>query len=115
VEERGYAAADYLLAMSRIYQRGRHQGHAAQLLLSGVTRRLQTMLHMPRTTPASELQAGLLARHQDELAREWVELQGRRKDDLKDFELLQLAQAATRLRQRLHAQPIPSDPPDRTS
>ncbi len=115
VEERGYAAADYLLAMSRIYQRGRHQGHAAQLLVGGVTRRLQAMLHLPRPTSGSELQAGLVARHKDELAREWAELQGRRRDDLKEFELLQLAQAATRLRQRLHAQPIPHDPPERPS
>jgi hypothetical protein len=96
-----HASADYLQSMARIYQRGKHRRHVAELLLSGVLRSLQALTHLSRQAGAHDVSEALRGRGRANLAAELDALVQRLEADLDEPQLLGIARAASRLRERI--------------
>jgi hypothetical protein len=92
------ASADYLLAMARIYRLGKHRRHAAEALVRGAVRALQSHAALPRAAAPEQVADALAAQGRPDLAEGLRQLQARVRRDLDEAELLALARAAAALR-----------------
>ncbi len=96
-QQRG--GADYLLAMARIYQLGKHRTHAAEALVRGVVRQLQGVVSLPRTASLDQVAEALAHQGRTALSSGLRELRDQAKADPDEAALLNLSRKAAALRQ----------------
>lgn len=100
-EDARVGSTDVLLATSRLYQEGRHGGHAAQAVVRELCAAVAPHVGLrPRSTPG-ELAKALRARHEDALAQALEAVSATAAGASTDAQVLEVARAAAEVRARL--------------